>query len=87
MAHVKQQHITVHVLDMLMQVNAVRGGTKIPNSCEIFRLLVFSHLFCSSKSGVYILFQNFIIAPKRDKRVMKFFIVAPNLHVARNEIS
>ena len=37
-------------------------------------------------SGVYILSQNFIIAPKRDKHVMKNFIIAANLHVARNEI-
>ena len=37
-------------------------------------------------SGVYILSQNFIIAPKRDKRVRNIFIIAPNLRVARNEI-
>ena len=40
-----------------------------------------------SKAGVYILSQNFIIAPKRDKHVMKIFIIAPNMHVAQNEIS
>ena len=34
-------------------------------------------------AGVYILSQNFIIAPKRNKRVMKIFIIAPNLHVAQ----
>ena len=38
-------------------------------------------------TGVYILSQNFIIAPKRNKCVMKIFIIAPNLHVVRNGIS
>ena len=38
-------------------------------------------------SGVYILSQTFIIAPKRDKRMMKIFIIAPNLHISQNEIS
>ena len=38
-------------------------------------------------AGVYILSQNFIIAPKRDKRVKKISIIAPNLHVVHNEIS
>ena len=38
-------------------------------------------------SGVYILSQNFIIAPKRDKRMLNIFIIAPNLHFACNGIS
>ena len=37
--------------------------------------------------GVYILSQNFVIAPKRNKRMLKIFIIAPNLHVVRNVIS
>ena len=37
--------------------------------------------------GVYILSQNFMIAPKRDKPVKKNFIIAPNLRIAHNEIS
>ena len=39
------------------------------------------------QTKVYILSQNFIIAPKRDKHVMKIFIIAPKLHIAHNEIS
>ena len=38
-------------------------------------------------AGVYILSQNFIIALKRNKCVMKIFIIAPNLHVVHNGIS
>ena len=38
-------------------------------------------------AGVYILSQNFIIAPKLNKPLMKIFIIAPNLHIACNEIS
>ena len=37
-------------------------------------------------TGVYILSQNFIIAPKCDKRMMKIFIIAPNLHFAHNNV-
>jgi len=38
-----------------------------------------------STLGVYILSQIFIITPKCDKRVMKIFIIAPNLNIALNE--
>ena len=38
-------------------------------------------------AGVYILSKNFIIALKRDKSVVKIFIIAPNLHVVCNGIS
>ncbi len=37
-------------------------------------------------AGVYILSQNFIIAPKCNKRMMKIFIIAPNLHFAHNNV-
>ena len=52
-----------------------------------------SNLVCKTSfsniliAGVYILSRNFIIDPKHNKRAMKFFIIAPNLHVVRNEIS
>ena len=37
--------------------------------------------------GVYILSQNFIIAPKRNKGMMKIFIIAPKMHVVSNKVS
>ena len=38
-------------------------------------------------SGVYILSQNILSALKGNKHMVKFFIIALNLHVVRNGIS
>ena len=58
-------------------------------SLYIKKSVYFFHSFFKSPAslGVYIFPQNFIIAPKHNRLVMKILIIASNLHAARNEIS
>ena len=56
-------------------------------TCTVMRKswMQFWRILSWAGQGVYILSQNFIIAP--DKRVMKIFIIALNLNAVHNGIS